>query len=140
MSPPPFAIRSPVVALAVGLALFAVLSLLRETLQPHLGNASYLGALLTVAIFVLPGALVGALSPGHSLLYGVILGVLAGAFVTLQVGHFSHINWAARLTLVAFGVYAGTGIILCEIGSLAGRALALRWQSSGSRLDSPRES
>jgi hypothetical protein len=137
MSPPSFAIRSPVIALAVGLALFAVLSVLRAALQPHLGNASYLGPLLTVVMFVLPGALVGALSPGHSLLYGVLLGVLAGAFVTLQVGHFSHITWATRPTLLTFGIYAGIGIILCEIGSLAGRALALRRRSHTTRVDGP---
>src|ERR1700704_2687132 len=111
-----FSIRSPVLALALGLVLFALCSLLREAVQPYLGNAPYVGALLTVVIFVLPGALVGALSPRHSLLYGVILGVLAGAFVTMQVGHFSHINWIARPTLQIFGTFAGIGIILCEIG------------------------
>ncbi len=137
MSPPAFTIRSPVIALAVGLALFAALSLLRQALQPHLGNASYLGALLTAAIFVLPGVLVGALSPGHSLLYGVLLGVLAGALETLQLGHFSHISGVMRPTLVTFGIYAGIGIILCEIGSLLGRAWALRTRSSGSRADGP---
>jgi hypothetical protein len=113
-------------ALTAGLALFAVFSLLRVALLPHLGNASYLGVLLTVAIFVLPGVLVGASSPRHSLLYGVLLGVLAGAFATLQAGHFSHFNWTARPTLIVFASFAGMGIILCEVGALAGRALALK--------------
>jgi uncharacterized membrane protein len=137
MSPPALLIRSPVLALAAGLALFGVFSLLRQAIQPHLGNAPYLGALLTVAIFMLPGVLVGAYSPRHSLLYGVVLGVLAGAIVTLQVGHFSHIHWTARPTLLVFGIFAGMGIIFCELGALAGRALALKWLSSRYRLERP---
>jgi hypothetical protein len=124
MSSSSVSIRSPVLALALGLVLFALCSLLREALQPHLVNAPYVGALLTVIIFLLPGTLVGALSPSHSLLYGVVLGVLAGAFVTMQVGHFSHVHWTARPTLQIFGTFAGIGIILCEAGALAGRALA----------------
>jgi hypothetical protein len=124
--------------LAVGLAFFALCSLLREAIQPHLANAPYLNALLTVVTFVLPGAFVGACSAQHSLRYGVILGVLAGAFVTLQLGHFAHVNWGARQTLQIFGTFAGIGIILCEIGALAGRALARTSRSSNSgRLREP---
>lgn len=126
MSPSRFSIRSPVLALALGLALFALCSVLREAVQAHLGNARFVGALLTVMVFVLPGALVGALSPRHSLLHGVVLGVLAGVFVTMQVGHFSQIHWTARPTLQVFATFAGIGIILCEIGALAGRSLARR--------------
>lgn len=124
MSPTTFSIRSPVLALALGLVLFALCSLLREAIEPHLGNSTFVRALLTILVFVLPGALVGALSPRHSLLYGVVLGVLAGAFVTMQVGHFSHIDWSARPTLRIFATFAGIGIMLCEIGALAGRGLA----------------
>jgi hypothetical protein len=134
-----FPIRSPVLGLAVGLTFFALCSLLREAMQPHLANAPYLNAFLTVAIFILAGTLVGASSPRHSLLYGLILGVLAGVFVILQVGHFSHINWAARPTLQIFATYAGIGIILCETGALAGRALAGKWLSSNYRIECPRE-
>lgn len=122
MSPPALSIRSPVLALAVGLALFALCSLLREAMAVHLANVPYLNSLLTVVTFVLPGALVGACSPRHTLLHGVILGVLAGAFVTLQLAHFSHIRWTTP-TLQIFATFAGLGIILCEIGALAGRAL-----------------
>jgi hypothetical protein len=132
-------IRSPVLALVVGLALFAVLSLLREAIQPRLWNDSYLGGLLTLVIFVVPGALVGATSPRHSLLYGVVLGLLAGAFATLQVGHFSHIDLTAQTTRLFFLSFAGMGIILCEIGALAGRAIALKWLSSNNRIERPRE-
>jgi len=138
MSPPSLVIRSPILALAVGLALFAVLSLLRVAIQPHLEDAAYLGAFLTVLVFVLPGVLVGAFSPGHSLRYGVLLGVLVGAFATWQVNHF-HFKLSARPTLLVFGYFAGTGIILCEIGALAGRALALIGLSSNNRIERPRE-
>jgi hypothetical protein len=125
-----FSVRSPALGLALGLAFFALCSLLREAMLPHLVNAPYLNAFLAVANFILAGALVGASSPRHSLLFGVVLGVLAGVFVTMQVGHFSHINWGARPTLQIFATYAGIGIILCETGALAGRALALKWLSS----------
>lgn len=130
MPPRKFVIRSPVMALLIALAVFAVFSLLRGAIQPRLGNASYLGALLTLAAFVLPGGLVGAASPRHSLLYGVLLGVLAGAFATWQVAHFSHVVWTSRPTLMILATFAGMGIILCEIGALAGRALALKWHSA----------
>jgi len=139
MSPSVLSIRSPLLALAIGLAFFALFSLLREAIQPQLANTPYLSALLTVTIFVLPGALVGASSPRHSLLYGVLMGVLAGVFVTLQVGHFSHINWSERPTLEILGTFTGIGIILCEIGALAGRALALKWQTSKHGNERPRE-
>ena len=56
----------------------------------------------------------------------MILGVLAAAFVTLQLGHFSHVDWTGRTTLRVFGVSAGLGIILCELGALCGRALVRR--------------
>ena len=130
-----FSFRSPILALAVGLAVFAVGSLLREAIQPHLENTPYVGALLTVAIFLLPGALVGGWSPRHTLMHGVILGILTAVFVTLQVGHFSRIDWTARSTLQVFGVFAGVGIILCEIGALGGRALARKWLSSNHRME-----
>jgi hypothetical protein len=134
---PAFLIRSPVLALAVGLALFAVLSLLREAIQPHLGHDSILGGLLTVVTFALPGALVGALSPRHSLPFGVLLGVLVAVFATLEVGHFSHIMWTARPTLRVFASFVGMGIILCELGALAGRAVALKWLPSNYRVERP---
>jgi hypothetical protein len=139
MSVAAFSVRSPLVALAIGWAFFALCSLLREAIQPHLVNAPYLNAVLTVVIFILPGVFVGASSPRHSLLYGVTLGVLAAVFVTMQVGHFSHINWTARPTLQVFGAFAGIGIILCETGALAGRALALKRLSSDSRMVGPIE-
>jgi Na+-translocating ferredoxin:NAD+ oxidoreductase RnfD subunit len=122
MSPPAPSIRSPLLALAMGLVFFALCSWLREALQPHLLNAPYLGALLTGATFVLAGALVGACSPRHTLLYGVILGVLAGALATWQFGHFSPTR--THSTLQVFATFAGWGIVLCEIGALAGRAIA----------------
>ena len=122
-SPSP-SIRSPVLALAVGLVFFALCSWLRQALQPHLLHAPFLGALLTGATFVLAGALVGACSPRHTLLYGVILGVLAGALATWQYGHFPHAGTHSTLQMFAF--YAGLGIVLCEIGALLGRAIALR--------------
>jgi heme/copper-type cytochrome/quinol oxidase subunit 4 len=101
----------------------------------HLANAPYLSASLTVLTFVLPGALVGASSPRHTLLHGVVLGALAGAFMTLQLAHFSHIRWTARSTLQAFATFAGMGIILCEIGALAGRALVWKSRSSQNRTE-----
>ena len=122
MSSPAPSIRSPLLALAVGLVFFALCSWLRQALQPHVLHAPYLGALLTGATFVLPGALVGACSPRHSLLYGVILGVLAGALATWQYGHFPHTSTHSTLQIFAF--FAGLGIALCEIGALAGRAIA----------------
>jgi len=124
MSSSAFSFRSPILALAVALALFAMGSLLREALQPHLGSAHYLGALVSLAVFLLTGALVGGWSPRHTLLHGVILGVLAGAFVTAQMAYLSHVHWTARTTLQVFGPLAGLGIILCEVGALGGRALA----------------
>ncbi len=139
MAPSTFSVRSPALGLVLGLAFFAVCSLLREAMLPHLAHAPYLNAFFAVAIFILAGALVGAYSPQHSLLYGLILGVLVGVFVTLQVGHFSHIDWAALPTLQVFAAYAGIGIILCETGALAGRALAGKWQSSRHRMERPPE-
>jgi len=124
MSPPAPSIRSPLLALAVGLVFFALCGWLRALLQPHLLHAPYLAALLTGATFVLAGALVGACSPRHSLLYGVILGVLAGALATWQFGHFPYAS--RHSTLQVFATFAGLGIALCEIGALAGRAIALR--------------
>jgi len=121
-----FSLRSPLLALAIGLAVFALGSLLRAAIQPYLGSTHYLGAILTAAVFLIPGALVGAWSPRHTLMHGVILGVLAAAFVTLQLGHFSHVDWTGRTTLRVFGVSAGLGIILCELGALCGRALVRR--------------
>ncbi len=137
MSSPSLSMRSPVLALAVALALFALCSVLREAMATHLANTPYLNALLTVLTFVLPGALVGAWSPRHTLLHGVILGVLAGAFVTLQLGHFSLVRWTARPTLQILATFAGMGIILCEIGALAGRAFARKSRSSENRTERP---
>jgi xanthine/uracil permease len=107
--------------------------------QPHLAHTPYLGALLTVAVFLLPAVLVGAWSPRHSLLHGVIMGVLAAAFVTMQIGHFSRLDWTARPTLQTFAALAGTGIIACEIGAFIGRAVARKWLPSSYRPERTHE-
>jgi len=132
MSTSSVTVRSQVLALAGGLVLFAFFSLLRQAIQPHLTHTPYIAALLTFAVFLLPGAFVGAVSPRYALLDGVVLAVLAAAFATLQIGGFSHVDWTARPTWQVFVAFASLGFILCEIGALGGRALAGSWSSSKS--------
>jgi hypothetical protein len=132
MSTSSVTVRSQVLALVGGLVLFALCSLLRQAVQSHLTHTPYVAALLTFAVFLLPGAFVGAVSPRYALLDGVVLAVLAAAFATLQIGGFSHVDWTARPTWQVFGAFASLGFILCEIGALGGRALARSWSSSKS--------
>jgi len=130
MSTSSVTVRSQVLALVGGLVLFALSSLLRQAVQPHLTHTPYVAALLTLAVFLLPGAFVGAVSPRYALLDGVVLAVLAAAFATLQIAGFSHVDWTARPTWQVFGAFASLGFILCEIGALGGRAFARSWLSS----------
>jgi len=132
MSTSSVTVRSQVLALVGGLVLFALCSLLRQAIQPHLTHTPYIAALLTFAVFLVPGAFVGAVSPRYALLDGVVLAVLAAAFATLQIGGFSHVDWTARPTWQVFGAFASLGFILCELGALGGRAVARSWSSSKS--------
>ena len=132
MSTSSVTVRSQVLALVGGLVFFAFFSLLRQAIQPYLTHTPYIAALLTFAVFLVPGAFVGAVSPRYALLDGVVLAVLGAAFATHQIGGFSHVDWTLRPTWQIFGSFASLGFILCEIGALGGRALARSWSSSKS--------
>jgi len=79
-----FTARS-LLALALGLVAFVGLSLLRIQIQYAFHPAAVLGALLTVLMYVLPGALVALLVPQFRLLHGAVLGLLTVFVVWFEV-------------------------------------------------------
>ena len=113
-----FTARS-LLALALGLAAFVGLSLLRIRIQYAFHPAAVLGALLTVLMYVLPGALVALLVPQFRLLHGTVLGLLTVFVVWLEVPLRS-----ARLSWLDVAQFIVLASLFGAVVSLAGSGAA----------------
>jgi hypothetical protein len=111
---------------------------LRQVEQPLVQGSSVLAAAATLLVFIVPGAVVGALARGAWLINGVLLGLYAGAFVTWQAAGFRPLSWNVPLLYETLAVLVGLGIVGCGVGAALGRALS-KQMFSNNRMERTRE-
>ena len=106
------------VTLGVGLILFLALSLVRIRLQYAFHPSAPVGLLLTLLMYVIPGASVGLLAPQFRFVDGVILGLLTAGVVWFEVPMQRALSsWRDVTQFVAFIVLIG--VVVSVAGSLA---------------------
>ena len=105
-------------ALSLGLVVFAGLSMLRIRVTYDFHPPATVGLLLTILMYLIPGMVVGLVARNFCLLHGALLGVLAAAVVWFEVPlQRALLAWTAvaqfLLMMVLFGAVIGA------VGSIA---------------------
>ncbi len=113
--------RPSIGALMTGISVFIVCSLLRVAGKPLVEQVPDVAAILTFLVFLIPGSITGFISPRSFFWNGVILGVIAAAFVTFQSFQFGQPNWSSIFLYQAIGLLACLSVPLCIVGALGGR-------------------
>jgi hypothetical protein len=124
------------IALAVGVLCFLLLSLLRIRVQFAAAPQPAVGLILTLLMYFLPGFVTGLLIPRASVIPGVVLGLLTVGVVWFEVPlRPSLSSWSDLATaLVAF---SALGIVTCGAGCAAAGYLRHRRMTSNQRLERP---
>jgi hypothetical protein len=107
--------------------LLFVCSLTRAAGQPLVDHVPIVAVILTLLVFVIPGALAGVIAPRSFFWNGAILGITSAAFVTLQSNDFRLPNWPSGLAYEVVGELACIGVPLYILGALGGRFVRGRW-------------
>jgi hypothetical protein len=118
--------RPSILALMVGALALIACSLLRVAGQPLVDGVPVIAAILTLLVFLIPGAVTGVLAPRSFFWNGAILGMIGAAFVTLQSSQFRMPNWSSILLYEAIGVLACISVPSCMVGALGGRFVSSR--------------
>jgi hypothetical protein len=118
--------RPSILALMVGALALIACSLLRVAGQPLVDGVPVIAAILTLLVFLIPGAVTGVLAPRSFFWNGAILGMIGAAFVTLQSSQFRMPNWSSILLYEAIGVLACISVPSCMVGALGGRFVSWR--------------
>jgi hypothetical protein len=113
-------------ALMVAAIVLIACSLARVAGQPLVDNVPIVAAVLTFLVFLIPGAVAGLIAPRSFLWDGLILGMIAAGFVTLQSFQFRLPNWSSILLYEAIGMLACLSVPLCIAGALGGRFVSRR--------------
>jgi hypothetical protein len=120
------AIKPSIFALMAGATVLIVCSLARVAGQPLVANAPGVAAVSTLLVFLIPGAVAGVIAPRSFLWDGVILGLIAATFATLQSFAFRQPNWSSIILYQAIGVLACMSFPSCVVGAFGGRFVSWR--------------
>ncbi len=117
--------RVDALAVACGVGAFVCVSLLRIEATYQLHPPEALGLVLTLLMYLIPGALVGLMAPTSPVKGGVTLGVLTTLVVLFEVPLRPEFLPVADVARIA-AAFLGIGVVACSIGCLAGARLRSR--------------
>ena len=117
--------RPRIVAIAAALVLIPGV-LIRIAGQPFVDHMPVLGAILTLLVFLIPGAIAGLLAPCSFFWNGAILGLIAAVFVTFNSFHFRLPNWSSIVLYEAIGLLACVSVTSCVVGAWSSRFIDRR--------------
>lgn len=120
------ATRPSIFALMLGAVVLIPCSLARLAGQPLVADVPVAGAISTLLVFMIPGAVAGVVAPRSFLWDGTILGMIAAAFATLQSFQFYRPNWSSIILYETIGMAACVSIPSCIVGALGGRFVSWR--------------
>jgi ABC-type Mn2+/Zn2+ transport system permease subunit len=118
--------RPRILAIVAG-ALFLIPGvLMRVAGQPLVDHVPVLGAILTLLVFLIPGAITGVIAPRSFFWNGAILGMIAAVFVTLNSFHFRLPNWSSIVLYEAIALLACVTVTSCIVGAWGSRFVGRR--------------
>jgi fructose-specific phosphotransferase system IIC component len=85
-----------------------------------------LAAILTLLVFLVPGAIAGLIAPRSFFWNGAILGMIAAIFVTFNSFHFRLPNWQSAVLYETIGLLTCVTVTSCIVGALGGRFVRRR--------------
>ena len=113
-------------AILAGCLLLAVLSVARQAARPWVDGLPWIAIPMSVLVYVMPGAVAGAIAPSAWRWSIVMLAIFAGAFLTWQMGGFDPPAWSSPLLYKVFLLLASLGAAGCAVGMLLGSGLRRR--------------
>ena len=114
-------VRPRILAIAAGALILIPGVLMRVASQPLLDHLPVLGAVLTLLVFLIPGAITGVIATRAFFWNGAILGMIASVFVTLNSFHFRFPNWSSIVLYEAIGLLVCVTVTSCIVGAVGGR-------------------
>jgi hypothetical protein len=120
------ATRPSIFALMAGAIVLIACSLARVAGQPLVVNMPVVAAVSTLLVFLIPGAVAGVIAPRSFFWDGLILGMIAAAFVTLQSSQFRMPNWSSIILYEAIGAWSCVSVPSSIVGTLGGRFVSWR--------------
>jgi hypothetical protein len=118
--------RPSALAVMVGALVLIVCSLTRAAGQPLVDHLPIVALVSTLLVFLIPGAVTGAIAPRSFFWNGAILGLIAAAFVTIQSNQFRALDWSSFILYETVGVLACLSVPACLVGALGGRYVSRR--------------
>jgi hypothetical protein len=118
--------RPSIFAIVAGAIVLIPGVLVRVAGQPLVDHVPVLAAILTLLVFLIPGAIAGVIAPRSFFWNGAILGMIAAVFVTLNSFHFRLPNWSSIALYEAIGLLAFVTVTSCIVGALGGRFVSRR--------------
>jgi hypothetical protein len=116
-----FVARPSLFAILTGAIVLIPCVLMRVAGQSFVDGAPVLAAVLTLLVFLIPGAIAGLVAPRSFFWNGAILGIFAAIFVTFNSFHFRLPNWQSTILYETIGLLACVTVASCIVGALGGR-------------------
>jgi hypothetical protein len=118
-----FLARPSIFAILAGALVLIPCVLMRVAGQALVNQVPVLAAILTLLVFLIPGAIAGLITPRSFFLNGAILGIVAAIFVTFNSFHFRSPNWQSTILYETIGLLACVTVTSCILGALGGRCV-----------------
>jgi hypothetical protein len=113
--------RPSVFAILTGVLVLIPCVLARIAARSLVDQVPVLAAVLTLLVFLIPGAIAGLISPRSFFWNGGILGLIAAAFVALNSFHFRRPMLPPMILLESIGLLVCVTVASCIVGALGGR-------------------
>ena len=94
--------------------------LMRVAGQSLVDQTPVLAAILTLLVFLIPGAIAGLIAPRSFFWNGTILGTIAAIFVTFNSFHFRLPNWQSSVLYETIGLLMCVTVMSCIVGAFGG--------------------
>ena len=119
-------VRPKIFAILAGAFVLIPCVLLRLAGGSLVDQVPVLAAILTLLVFLIPGAIAGLIAPLSFFWNGAILGMIAAIFVTFNSFHFRLPNWQSAVLYETIGLLMCVTVTSCIVGALGGRFVRRR--------------
>jgi hypothetical protein len=118
--------RPNIFAILAGALVLIPCVLVRVAGGPLVDQVPVLAAILTLLVFLIPGAIAGLTASRSFFWNGAILGMIAAIFVTFNSFHFRLPNWQSAVLYETIGLLTCVTVTSCIVGALGGRFVRRR--------------
>jgi hypothetical protein len=118
--------RPNILAILAGALVLIPCVLVRVAGGSLVDQVPVLAAILTLLVFLIPGAIAGLIAPRSFFWNGAILGMIAAISVTFNSFHFRLPNWQSAVFYETIGLLTCVTVTSCIVGALGGRFVRRR--------------